>query len=63
MDNAGKEASLCHAEQEARNVELHGGAHEEHSQCDDAPRDHDLAEPAAHAEAVEHRLEGNEHAA
>ncbi len=58
-DDAGKEAGFGDAEEEARGVELPGGADEEHGHGEDSPGDHDAGEPAAGSEAVEEQVRGN----
>ena len=55
-DDSREEACLCHAEEEAGDVELHGCADEEHADGDEAPGEHDAGEPAAGAETVEREV-------
>ena len=56
IDDAGEEASLCHAEEEAHGVELRRGADEEHADGDDSPGEHDAGQPAAGTEADEEEV-------
>jgi hypothetical protein len=51
-DDAGEEAGLCHAKQEAHDVELHG----QHGDGQQSPGEHDAGQPAARAKADQHEV-------
>ncbi|CAB5629194.1 Uncharacterised protein [Pseudomonas aeruginosa] len=57
-DDAGEEARLGDAQQEAQDIESHGVVGEHHRRRDQAPGDHDPAQPDPGAEAVQHQVAG-----
>ena len=56
QDDAGEEAGLEDAEQEARNVELRRRRDEHHRRGDDAPAEHDAQQRLARADPLEHQV-------
>ena len=59
QDDAGEEAGLEGAEQEAQHVELHRRGHEHHARGDDAPAEHDSQQRLARADLLEHQIAGH----
>jgi hypothetical protein len=59
QDDAGEEARLGRAQQEADHVERHRRAHEHGGRREHAPGDHDAGDPAARAHAVQHHVAGH----
>ena len=55
-DDAGEEAGLGDAEQEAQDVEAGHAAHQRHQRRDDAPGHHDAGDPAAGAELFQRQI-------
>ena len=56
QDDAGEEAGLEGAEQEAQHVELRRRLHEHHAGGDDAPADHDAQQRLARADLLQHQV-------
>jgi hypothetical protein len=59
QDDAGEEARLGRAQQEADHVERHRRIHEHGGRREHAPGDHDAGDPAARAHAVQHHVAGH----
>ena len=59
VDDAGKEARLGRAEQEAQDVERRLALHEREAGADDGPGDHDARDPAARADLGQDQIRGH----